>query len=120
MNEQTLLEEFRAMRAEMQAMREQMSSMIGDTNKKLDIIGSFVAAMNEAQTFEKTMHAVENVTIDVTGCDKADFIAEDNGKFFSTDGEVRTYIQPENADEPIVVKLDGNTIFVNSVQKLNT
>ena len=99
MNEQALAEELRAMREEMRAMREQMSAMIGDTNRKLDVIGSFVAAINEAQTFEKTMHAVENVTIDVTGCDKADFIAEDNGKFFSTDGEVRTYIQPENADE---------------------
>ncbi|MCR5167105.1 MAG: GGDEF domain-containing protein [Oscillospiraceae bacterium] len=99
MNENTLAEELRAMREEMRAMREQMSEMIGDTNKKLEVIGSFVAAINESQTFEKTMHAVENVTKDVTGCDKADFIAEDNGKFFSTDGEVRTYIQPENADE---------------------
>ena len=99
MNENTLAEELRAMREEMRAMREQMSEMIGDTNKKLEVIGSFVAAINESQTFEKTMHAVENVTKDLTGCDKADFIAEDNGKFFSTDGEVRTYIQPENADE---------------------
>ena len=99
MNEQALAEELRAMREEMRAMREQMSAMIGDTNRKLDVIGSFVAAINEAQTFEKTMHAVENVTKDVTGCDKADFIAEENGKFFSTDGETRTYILPENADE---------------------
>ena len=99
MNEQTLLEEFRAMRAEMQAMREQMSSMIGDTNKKLDIIGSFVAAMNEAQTFEKTMHAVENVTKEITDCEKADFIAADKERFFCTDGERRNYIEPENADE---------------------
>ena len=80
MNENTLAEELRAMREEMRAMREQMSEMIGDTNKKLEVIGSFVAAINESQTFEKTMHAVENVTKDVTGCDKADFIAEDNGE----------------------------------------
>ena len=58
MNEQALAEELRAMREEMRAMREQMSAMIGDTNRKLDVIGSFVAAINEAQTFEKTMHAV--------------------------------------------------------------
>ena len=42
MDEQILLEEMKAMREEMHAMREQMTNMIGDTNKKLEVIGGFV------------------------------------------------------------------------------
>ena len=103
MDEQTLLEEIRAMREEMHAMREQMTGMIGDTNKKLEVIGGFVKAMNEAQTFEKTMRAVENVTKDITGGGSpqsvdAQFIAIEGDRFYVTDGENRDYIVPDDID----------------------
>lgn len=103
MDEQILLEEMRAMREEMHAMREQMTNMIGDTNKKLEVIGGFVKAMNEAQTFEKTMRAVENVTKDITGGGSpqsvdAQFIAIEGDRFFTTDGENRDYIVPDDIE----------------------
>lgn len=107
MDEQALLEEIRAMREEMHAMREQMTGMIGDTNKKLEVIGGFVKAMNEAQTFEKTMKAVENVTHDITG-GGATFVAAEGDRFFTTDGENRDYIEPDNVDMMRSVMGNGN------------
>ncbi|MBR6983479.1 MAG: GGDEF domain-containing protein [Ruminococcus sp.] len=112
MNEEMLLEEMRAMREEMHAMREQMTSMIGDTNKKLEVIGGFVKAMNETQTFEKTMRAVENVTRDITGSGRADFIAVDGDRYFTTDGENREYYEPKDREMLGLVMEDGN-IFVD-------
>ncbi|MBR1444134.1 MAG: GGDEF domain-containing protein [Firmicutes bacterium] len=117
MNEEMLLEEIRAMREEMHAMREQMTDMIGDTNKKLEVIGGFVKAMNEAQTFEKTMKAVENVTKDITGGGSpqsvnAEFIAIEGDRFYTTDGENRNYCTPENIEMMQLVMDDGN-VFVD-------
>lgn len=109
MNEEMLLEEIRAMREEMHAMREQMTGMIGDTNKKLEVIGGFVKAMNEAQTFEKTMKAVENVTHDITG-GGAQFVATEGDRFFTTDGENRDYIVPDNIDVMRSVMENGGIV----------
>ena len=113
MDEQILLEEMRAMREEMHAMREQMTNMIGDTNKKLEVIGGFVKAMNEAQTFEKTMRAVENVTKDITGGGRTEFVAIDGDRYFTTDGEQRNYYEPKDKDMLDLVMEDGN-IFVDA------
>lgn len=112
MDEQTLLEEIRAMREEMHAMHEQMTNMIGDTNRKLEVIGGFVKAMNEAQTFEKTMRAVENVTKDITGSGRAEFIAIEGDKLFTTDGENRNYYEARDKELLDLVMSEGE-VFVN-------
>ena len=113
MNEEMLLEEIRAMREEMHAMREQMTGMIGDTNKRLEVIGGFVKAMNEAQTFEKTMRAVENVTKDITGGGRADFIAISGDALYTTDGEARLPYEAKDRDVLDMVMADGE-IFVDN------
>lgn len=112
MNEEMLLEEIRAMREEMHAMREQMTGMIGDTNKKLEVIGGFVKAMNEAQTFEKTMRAVENVTKDITGSGRAEFVAIEGDKLFTTDGENRNYYEAKDKEFLDLVMSEGE-VFAN-------
>ena len=125
-----LLAEIKAMREEMKSMREEITEMRSgqesltnatrSTENSLRIINGFIANLNASQTFEKTMQAVENVTKDITGGDKVEFVGVDGDKFYTTDGETREYIEAKDKLNEIMAKdflievMAEGRIFVNS------
>lgn len=92
------LSELKAVKEELSTVREELTSMREEqakANEKLEVIGAFVSSVEEGQTFEKSMHDLENVTKTLTETketDKVTFFAMDTDKrFFTTDGERRTF-----------------------------
>lgn len=105
---------------ELKALREQVSRLeqrATDSEQKLDAISAYIAAGNEAQSFEKTMHVTEIVTQQITNCDKAQFYALDaDNRFFTTDGDKREYQNADNKTNALLRSMEDKSVSINDVE----
>ena len=108
-----ILEELKALREQVTKLEQRAEA----SEQKLDAISAFIAASNEAQTFEKTMHIAEKVTEQITGCEKAEFYALDADKrFFTTDGADREYQSTDSKTNALLRAIESKNVSIEDVR----
>lgn len=91
-----------------------MESKFESLESQVQTINRFISAITEAQDLDRTMHEIESVTQQLTGCEKATFYCYDNStdKFFSH-GDYRNW-QEEQAAEEIKNAFESKEILLDS------